>query len=104
MTDTWFFSTDGGEFLLWRRFDADLCHGHDDAYGVHAAAVVVGRCAEQSLSKHLFMRWRYRWSAGDCGNWQWLAVYDFGHLGVFQCRRDLGHETIRAHVAREDGP
>lgn len=95
---------DGCELLLRGWINAYFCHVNNHAYRVHAAEVVVRRGSEQFDSKHLLMRWWHRWGAHHCFDWEWLAVYHFGALGVVGRISHLGNEAIRAAVARENGP
>lgn len=52
------------KFLLWNWKYANLHHGNDNAYRVHAAESLDGDCCEQLCSKYRSLRWR----RGCCSN------------------------------------
>lgn len=100
-TDTW--STDDCELLLRRWLHAYFCHVDHYVDGIHATTIIFGRRLEQFLPKYPVVCWCNRWCPRHLGHWQWLAFYYFGNLDTVQRIRDMGDETIRASMARENG-
>ena len=100
-TDTW--SIDDCELLLRRWIHAYFCHVNHYVDGIHATTIVFRGRLEQSLPKYSVVCRCNCWGSHHLGHWQWLAVYYSGNLDTVWRISDLGNETIRASVARENG-
>ena len=88
-------SANGSEFLFWCWLHAGICHGHDDAYRIHASEDEQWRGIEQLRSKHLQLRWVCRDGATHSSDRQRLAIYHLRHrLNVKRSGLDHRHEEI----------